>query len=230
MLIINSLPSLIDEKLVKRAKILGSAELCDGMTKLGIKSGGAMSRTMLPLNIDDICVGTATTVETSEGNNFPIHVAVYQGMPGYVLVIDGKNYDNSGYIGDLIVGAADAIGYEGIVIDGCVRDRKGLLDIGLPVYSQGYMQGTPPKVESGQINTTIKCGGIEVAPGDLIVGDCDGITVIPKEHIEDVIIEAEKKQEYEHQRREIIKEYKEAFKKGGKLPEIMPEWVAEKLK
>ena len=193
----NELPVLLDQEIIDRASAFGSAELCDGMKGLGVPNDGCMAWDIMPLEKNMKMVGTACTVETEDGDNFPIHVAIYQGKPGYVLVIDGKNYKERTYLGDLMGAAAKAIGFNGIVCDGCVRDRLGLEALDLPIFSRGILQHTPAKKGPGKINVPIMCGGVKVNPGDLILGDCDGVTVVPKELITTVLDKAEEKLEYE---------------------------------
>ena len=94
------------------------------------------------------------------------------------------------YFGDLIMGACQAVGFKGMVIDGYTRDRDGNIELEFPVYSKGFMPAGPIKKNEGNINTEIMCAGVRVAPGDLVVGDSDGVCVIPKEYIEAVLTEA----------------------------------------
>lgn len=225
----NTLPSLVPESLLQKAAEFGSANLCDGMKGLGIPLDGCMEAAMLPLDEHSKMVGTACTVETQDGDNFPIHVAIYQGRPGYVLVVDGKGYTGCAYMGDLMVGAAKAIGFEGIVVDGCVRDRLGIKEMSFPVFAKGIMQRGPDKIGPGRINTAISCSGITVQPGDLVVGDCDGVAVVPRDRIEEVLEAAQKKVEYEVTRRKAIAEYDRCRKDGLELPNLAPSWVTQML-
>ncbi len=222
-------PELIDKSLIERARKLGSAELADGMKGLGIPCDGCLDAEILPIDLDSRICGTAATVETSGGDNFPIHVAVYQGGEGYILVIDGKNDRSRAYLGDLIGGAAKAVGYEGIVIDGLVRDRKGFSEMGFPVFSRGFQQRGPLKIGPGKINTAIECAGVSVNPGDLVVGDADGVTIVPRDRIEEVLQKAEEKEEYEKKRRITIAEYSKCKAEGRPLPELAPKWVLDML-
>ncbi|MDY5931893.1 MAG: RraA family protein [Candidatus Ornithospirochaeta sp.] len=225
----NAFPDLIDPEIIKRASKFGSAELADGMKGLGIPNDGCLAYDVLPIDEASRLCGTAATVETQDGDNFPIHVAIYQATEGYVLVIDGKNYKDRGYLGDLIGGAAKAVGVNGIVIDGLVRDRIGLKEMGLPVFSRGFQQHGPSKIGPGRINTPIVCAGVPVKPGDLVLGDADGVTVVPREHIEEVLAKAEEKEDYEKKRRVAIAEYERCKKEGLPLPQLAPKWVLEML-
>ncbi len=223
------LPELISEDLIERAKKLSPAQLCDGMAALGIPRNGCMDGSLLPLDDEKVMIGTACTVDTQDGDNFPIHVAIYQGKPGYVLVVAGKGYTERAYMGDLMGGAAEAIGFSGIVVDGYVRDKEGLASLDMPVYAKGLMQRSPLKKGPGEINTVVECAGVKVAPGDLVMGDYDGVTVIPRDRIEEVLEAAEKKDSYEAKRREAIAEYKRCRAEGRELPNLAPAWVTEML-
>lgn len=223
------LPDLIPPEIIDRVSKLSTAQLSDGMNGLGIFRNGCMDASMMPVDSSMRVIGTAYTVSTEDGDNFPIHVAIYQGKPGYVLVVDGKAYTERAYMGDLMVGAAKAIGLNGIVLDGYVRDKEGLKELGLPVYSKGFMQRSPDKKGPGKINVPVYCAGVIVNPGDLVVGDYDGVTVIPRERIPEVLEKAEKKAEYEVKRQETIENYAKCRKEGKELPDIAPAWVTEML-
>lgn len=223
------LPELIPQDIIDRVSKLSTAQLCDGMNDMGILRNGCMDASMMPVDSLMRVIGTASTVATQDGDNFPIHVAIYQSKPGYVLVVDGKAYTERAYMGDLMVGAAKAIGLNGIVIDGYVRDKEGLKELGLPVYSRGFMQRSPDKKGPGKINIPVYCAGVTVDPGDLIVGDYDGVTVVPRENILEVLEKAEKKAAYETKRQDIIDSYAKCRREEKELPDIAPSWVTEML-
>lgn len=227
---INKCSPLLPQSVIERAGKLGVALLLDGVTAAGINipNGGCMDAGIMPVGENMAVVGTALTIETCEGDNFPIHIASYsQPGDGYIMVVDGKGFMGRAYVGDLILGACQAAGFEGMVIDGCTRDRDGILNLGFPTFSRGFMPRSPIKRDEGNINTRIICAGVRVNPGDLVVGDCDGVAVIPKEHIEAVLIEAEKKSEYEKKRTEIISIYAAARRDGRELPQLAPQWVLD---
>lgn len=223
------LPPLVDSSLVERAAKLSTAELCDGMTTLKIERSGCMDAAIMPVDPSMKVVGTAATVETSVGDNLPIHVAIYSCKPDYVLLVDGKAYTERAYMGDLMAGSADAIGIKGVVVDGYVRDLEGLKEIGMPIYARGIMQRTPDKIGPGSINMPIQCGGVMVHPGDLVVGDYDGVVVIPRDKIEAVLEAAEAKLDYEQQRRDSIELYRKSRERGEALPTLTPAWVTKML-
>ena len=230
---INPCAPLLPQEVIERAKKLNVQLLLDGVKAAGIEipGGGCMDMHINAVERGMTVVGTALTVETDNGDNFPIHVASYSfKADGYVMVIDGKGYEGRAYFGDLIMGACQAVGFEGMVIDGCTRDRDGNIELGFPVYSRGFIPRGPIKKNEGNINTPILCGGVRVNPGDLVVGDSDGVCVIPVEYIETVLAEAEKKKAYKEKREEIIAAYRKARAEGGELPQLAPQWVLDMMK
>ncbi len=224
------LPELIPSELLERFRSLSPAQLCDGMQGLGIPRDGCMDHDLLPLDEHKVLLGTAYTVDTEDGDNFPIHVAIYQGQPGYVLVVAGKDHRERAYLGDLMAGAAQAVGLAGLVIDGCVRDRQPLAKLDIPVYAKGFVQRSPAKQGPGQINVPVQCAGVAVEPGDLVFGDYDGITVVPRARLLEVLEAAEKKDAYEVKRRQVIDDYARCRAKGVPLPTLAPDWVTALLK
>jgi 4-hydroxy-4-methyl-2-oxoglutarate aldolase len=223
-------PELLPKNIIERAQKLEVSQLCDGMKALKIPHYGCLTPDIHPIDPSFKMVGTAVTVETENGDNFPIHIATYS-VPkeGYVMVIDGKGYKDTAYLGDKIMGACKAMGYKGIVIDGYTRDRSGNIALGFPVFSRGLNPAGPVKKNVGKINEVITCGGVEVHPGDLVCGDEDGVCVVPRDRIEEVLLEAEKKQAYENKRDKAIQDYIEKKRNGEKLPNLAPEWVLEML-
>lgn len=223
------LPDLIPQDIIDRVAKLSTAQLCDGMEGLGIFRNGCMDASMMPVEPSMRMVGTACTVSTEDGDNFPIHVAIYQSKPGYVLVVDGKAYTERAYMGDLMTGASKAIGLNGIVVDGYVRDREGLKELDFPIFSKGFMQRSPAKKGPGKINVAVHCAGVIVNPGDLVFGDYDGVTVVPRERVLEVLEVAEKKLDYEKKRVAVINHYAKCRKEGKELPDIVPSWITEML-
>lgn len=226
---INKPAPLLPEEVIERAKKLGAALLADGMKGLGVPNEGCMDCGINPVDISMKTVGTAFTLETDNGDNLPIHLAMKLLQKGYVMVIDGKGYNGKAYFGDLIARQARAMGAEAMIIDGYVRDRDEMAEMGFPVYARGYMQRGPGKKDPGRVNCPIMCGGVQVNPGDLIVADADGVTVVPQEKIEEALAGAEKKNDYEIKRRETIDKYEKAVAAGEEPFNLSPAWVDEQL-
>jgi len=212
------LPELLDDEIINRAKKLNSTLLSDAMG-----CTGSMDYQIKPVSRGLSVVGTAMTVSLRPGDNLFLHQAIYSGEKGYVLIADGKGHLENAYLGELMAAAAKAIGLEGIIIDGLVRDKATLEDMGYPIFCKGFIPNGPLKDGPGTLNTTVSCGGAVVRPGDLIVGDDDGVVVVPKDLIYDALEKAEKKLAYEEKRIETIANYPS---NGASLA---PPWLKEKI-
>ena len=222
----------IDPALIRRAQKLSVSLLLDGAKAAGVTlpGGGCLPPVIQPLDRRHKMVSTALTVKTQPGDNRPIHLAIYgTQQPGYALVIDGCAHDGCAYMGDLMIGACKALGFDGVVIDGRVRDWDGLMQLDFPVYARGLSPLAPTKEKDGDINAPITLGNVTIHAGDLIMGDCDGLCVIPRADIEAVLTGAEKRLEYEAAREHAIAQYAQAKEDGSPLPDITPGWVKDVL-
>src|SRR5438132_4996667 len=137
--------------------------------------------------------GPAFTIEVRHGDNLMIHAAMTMAKPGDVLVIDGKGDRSCALMGSIMINACRKLGLGGVVLDAAVRDSQELVELGFPVYAVGTNPNGPTKFVPGRINWPISCGGIAVAPGDLIVGDADGVVVIEREKAASLLDEAARK-------------------------------------
>lgn len=222
----------IEERLLVRAKALSVSLLLDGAKAAGVTlpGGGCLPPEIIPLDRRQKMTGTAVTVKTQPGDNRPIHLAIYGAkQPGYALVIDGCGHDACAYMGDLMIGACRALGFAGVVIDGRVRDWDGIMQLNFPVYARGLSPLAPTKAKDGEVNGEITLGGVKICPGDLIMGDCDGLCVIPRADIERVLDGAEMRRDYEENRAKVIEAYTKAKEAGAPLPDLTPAWVKELL-
>ena len=112
--------------------------------------------------------------------------------PGHVLVIDSRGDARAASAGDLYIGRLAARGCAGIVTDGGFRDSEGVLKTGLPAYHKRPVSPPSPIVHQPyDIGLPIACGGVAVYPGDIVVGDCDGVVVIPPDLVEEIAAEAD---------------------------------------
>jgi 4-hydroxy-4-methyl-2-oxoglutarate aldolase len=132
--------------------------------------------------------GPAVTVSCPPGNNLRIHHAIYLAEPGEVLVAEVGDGAEYGYWGEIMTVAAQARHLGGLVIDGGVRDSDRLAALDFPVFSRGVcIRGTSKDPAGGSINQPIQLGDVTVEPGDLVVGDADGVVVISREHVPEVL-------------------------------------------
>ena len=131
-------------------------------------------------------IGPALTIQSMAGNNMMSHLALTLAKPGDVLVIDARGYTGNAVWGGVQALYARKTGVAGLVVDGAIRDVEEMRKMRFPVYCKGVTPAGPHKGWADNINVPIQCGGIPVNPGDLIVGDDDGVAVIPQEYIERV--------------------------------------------
>lgn len=146
-----------------------------------------------PLDAAMRIAGPAFTIEVRAGDNLMIHAAMTLAKPGDVLVIDGKGDTSCALMGALMINACKVLQLGGVVIDGAVRDTDELLELGFPVFAAGVNPNGPTKFIPGRINWPISAGGVAVCPGDLIVGDADGVVVVEREKAASLLPLAAKK-------------------------------------
>ena len=143
-----------------------------------------------------IC-GPAFTVEGSPRDNLMLHKAIERAQPGDVIVATVGGYYESGYWGGLMNTAAMARKLGGLAIDGCVRDSEELIESGFPIFCRGFcIQGTA-KWGLGLVNHPIVFGGACIRPGDLILGDHDGMVVVERESCAEVLAKSQARDEAE---------------------------------
>lgn len=186
---------VIDGFTVRDIAQLGSATLHEAAGRLGA----------LPAAIDAMtpfsCAGPAVTVACPPADNLWLHRAVYECTPGAVLVADVSGAYEWGYWGEVLSCAAAARGIAGVVINGCVRDVLALAEVGVPVFARGSaIRGTDKHPDgTGTINADLVVGEIIVHPGDWVIGDDDGVVVIPRADLATVVAAGKSRVEKEAQ-------------------------------
>lgn len=181
----------MDEKLksiIEQLREFTTSELCDGAIDYHTMDYHIKLRVS-----DKKIVGPAFTVNPPKGVSGIIPDAILAMNPGEVMVVAGKECCNHSYWGDHRSICASMKGLEGVVIDGAFRDLEGCMEVGFPIFARSVTPGSCAKAAEGELNVPILCGGVEVCPGDLIVGDCNGIIVIKPEESELVMERARKK-------------------------------------
>jgi 4-hydroxy-4-methyl-2-oxoglutarate aldolase len=150
---------------------------------------GALPHAIKPIAMSFRLSGPALTVHSPGGDNLWLHRALYVARPGDVLVVSVSGAHNHGYWGEIMSTAARHRGLAGLVIDGCVRDGVLLETIGFPVFARGLcIRGTGKDFDArGWINAPTLFDDVTVMPGDLIVGDADGVMCVPRERAEEVV-------------------------------------------
>lgn len=173
---------------VRRARQFQSAILCDVFGRRG-----TLNARVQGLHPAMQVAGPAFTVEVRPGDNLMFHVALALAQPGDVIVVDGKGDDTCALFGELMVSQAEAAGLAGFVVDAACRDTDTLADGKFPIFAAGRNPCGPTKGLNGTIARPISVAGTAVQPGDLVLGDADGVVVIPRAEVDRVLQAAEKK-------------------------------------
>jgi 4-hydroxy-4-methyl-2-oxoglutarate aldolase len=152
---------------------------------------GALDSAIKPLDPDTVLAGRALTVSSAPADNLAIQYAATIARPGDVLVVDAKGYREAGAWGDVLTAFAQHRGIAGLVIDGAVRDRRAIVEANFPVFARGLSIKGTGKFAPGGVNVPISCGGAAVRPGDVVVGDADGVVIVDGGAIEEVLARSE---------------------------------------
>ena len=179
------IPKRPDPRLVAELGKMVTPHLSDSMERL--YAGGPQLR---PMHRSGKLAGPAYTVKTTPGDNLLVHKALDAAKPGDVIVVDAGGVCDNAIIGELMSARAEQRGVGGMVIWGAIRDSAELRQGSFPVFASGVTHRGPYKNGPGEINVPIVMGGIPVNPGDIVVGDADGLVVVPQEHAEAILASA----------------------------------------
>jgi 4-hydroxy-4-methyl-2-oxoglutarate aldolase len=176
-----SAPPRLNDDLLARFRGLASATLADAMGRFNFMDAGIRSRSGLSM------CGLAVTVNCRPADNLMVHKALDVAQAGDIVVVATGGGANTAVFGDLMCRAAVAKKLGGVVVDGAIRDVEGITHLGFPAFSRSVSPGSCDKDGPGEVNVPISCGGTVVAAGDIVVGDADGVVVIPRAHAEEVL-------------------------------------------
>ena len=179
------IPRRPDPRLVAELAKMVTPHLSDSMERL--YAGGPQLR---PMHREGKLAGPAYTVKTTPGDNLLVHKALDSAQKGDVIVVDAGGVCENAIIGELMMSRARQRGVAGIVIWGAIRDSAEIGAGTYPVYASGVTHRGPYKNGPGEINVPINMGGTAVNPGDIIVGDADGLVAIPQDQAERVLASA----------------------------------------
>lgn len=169
----NSAPPPVAAALLDAFRAAPTAVISDNLARLPGCVG------LRPWHGDAAMVGTALTVRTAAGDNLVIHQALELIRPGDVIVVDGGGDVGRALIGEIIATIAQVRGAAGFVIDGAIRDIAAIRTLGLPCFARGVTHRGPYKNGPGEINIPVSVGGLTIEPGDIVVGDADGVVAFP---------------------------------------------------
>lgn len=179
----------VDEATVARFAKLPVANVSDVMARM--TAGGARLR---PMHAGGVMAGPAFTVKTRPGDNLMVHRALDLADPGDVIVVDAGGDLTNAIIGELMLAFAEHRRLGGFVINGAIRDYAAIHAGPFPVFAAGITHRGPYKDGPGEINVPVAIDGMVVEPGDLMIGDEDGLLCVPYDALETVARDAEAKQ------------------------------------
>ncbi len=139
-----------------------------------------------PMNAAPL-LGTAFTLRSSTADNLMIHAALELAKPGDVIVVDVQGDLGNAVVGELVLRYAMSRGIGGFLVDGAVRDVGAIRTLPIPVYARGVTPKGPYKDGPGEINVPVVCGGVPVNPGDIVVGDEDGVVIVRRQDAAEVL-------------------------------------------
>jgi regulator of RNase E activity RraA len=187
-------PARIDSTILDRFRGLASSNLADAMGRFNFMDAGIRSRSGFSM------CGLAVTVNARPADNLMIHKAMQVAQSGDVVVVNTCGNTTSAVFGELMCTTAAAAKLGGIVVDGAIRDVDGITKLGFPAFSRTVCAGGCDKDGPGEVNVPISCGGTVVMPGDIIVGDGDGVVVVPRDNAEEVLTLVQQLMERERKR------------------------------
>jgi RraA family protein len=164
---VDTAPALVD-----LFKGLPTSNISDNLSRMSGTVG------LSPYHRGGPLLGVALTVKVRSGDNLLIHKALQLGRPGDVLVIDGGGCTDRALVGDIMKCVAQMRGLAGFVIDGAIRDSAAFRQDDFPCYARGVCHRGPYKEGPGEINVPVSVGGLLVNPGDIVIGDEDGVVVV----------------------------------------------------
>lgn len=156
--------------------------LSDNMNRVN-----AVEAAIRPIHTSGTLVGSAVTVKTRPGDNLLVHKAINMAGPGDVIVVDAGGDLTNAIMGEIMVRMSAKKGIRGFVINGAIRDSEAIREMNYPLFAKGITHRGPYKDGPGEVNVPIQVGGTIVNPGDLVLGDRDGLVIVPAEYAEELI-------------------------------------------
>lgn len=168
------------------------ANVSDCMSRLT-----AAGPTLRPMHRSGGLAGVALTVKSRPGDNLMLHKAIDMAVPGDVIVLDAGGDVTNSVMGELMLAYAIKKGMTGFVLNAAIRDAGAFLETNLPTFAAGITHRGPYKDGPGEINVPVSLGGMIIEPGDIIIGDWDGVLCVPQEAAAEILKKAQEKMQAE---------------------------------
>lgn len=181
---------------------------------------GALDSGIKPIDPASRLVGPALTVDTRPADNLMLHYALLKARPGDVLVVDAKGFLEAGPWGDVLTSAAMKRGIAGLVINGAVRDAGAIVEMGFPVFCRGLSIKSTGKVQPGKVNVPVCIGDVVIRPGDIVVGDRDGLVIVSPDELPAVLESARSREAKEAGFRSAIEQGASTAELLGLMPTL----------
>lgn len=178
--------------LVEAFAKLPVANVSDAMNR--VTAGGPLLR---PMHTSGGMAGVALTVRARPGDNLMLHKAIDMAGPGDIIVCDAGGDLTNSLMGELMLAYAVKRGVAGFVLNGAIRDLDAIRQVNLPIFAAGVTHRGPYKDGPGEINIPISLGGMVIEPGDIVIGDADGVLAVPFAEAETVLKKTQAKQSAE---------------------------------
>ncbi|MBE9639145.1 RraA family protein [Salipiger mangrovisoli] len=193
--------NVASKELVEAFSKLPVANVSDSMSRLS-----AAGPTLRPMHASGGMAGVAITVKCRPGDNLMLHKAIDMAVPGDVIVVDAGGETTNALMGELMLAYAIKRGVVGFVLNGAIRDLDAFVETNLPTFAVGVTHRGPYKDGPGEINVPICLGGMVINPGDIVIGDADGVLSVPLADAEEVLAKTEAKQDAEVRQMKAIAE------------------------
>lgn len=188
------------QELVDSFKDIPSSNIGDSVKRMNCMFGG-----IRPFNKKKL-LGVALTVKVPSGDNLVAQVALDYAQEGDIIVIDGAGYTDRALVGGMMLAYAESKKIGGFLVNGAVRDIEDIKNSSIPVFAKAATPLGPYREGPGEMNVPVVCGGQVVMPGDIIVGDLDGVVVIPRKDAEYLLVKARENLEGEQRDLQRIKD------------------------